>query len=121
MKASFILFYFMSNYQSSSPCSSASSSDNESDVDLSTLRPFNFEPEIPAEELGDISSSSASEEEEVLEDLRIGNNTWCSCGGHCKPMQTSAESLCCKDTKEIPDELFDGRIFRALIYTYCKK
>jgi hypothetical protein len=33
----------------------------------------------------------------------------------CKPMQTSAEGLCCRDTSEVPDEKFDGRILYYFI------
>ena len=39
-----------------------------------------------------ISSSSSSDESEN-EDSRIGNNKWCLCDGHCRPMQTYTESL----------------------------
>ena len=39
---------------------------------------------------------------------RIGNTDWCQCG-ECKPMATYMESLCCQNTNEVPEELFEGQ------------
>ncbi|XP_066922307.1 P2X purinoceptor 7-like [Clytia hemisphaerica] len=86
----------------SSPCTS---SDNECSLpDLNSLKPYDFEPEIP----------SVSEEEEIDQPSenksksRIGNTDWCECG-ECRPMDTETESLCCLDTNEVPEEYFEGK------------
>ena len=97
-----------------SSCSIASSPDDEIDVDTGALRPFNFEPNITDKGSVSSSSNSGSSEQDEGNNLRIGNNIWCSCG-HCKPTQISAESLCCRDTSEVPDEKFDGRILYYFI------
>ena len=83
----------------------SSSDSDEGDLpDISSLKPFCFEPEISLEEQQNISDdSSDSERFEEFVESRIGNNYWCPCGGHCKPMGTNAESLCCRDNNEIPD------------------
>ena len=41
--------------------------------------------------------------------LRIGNSDWCLCGS-CRAMETSSESLCCKDTNDIPHDHFEGSL-----------
>ena len=93
--------------------SSASSSTNETDGDIGTLKPFSFDPDITDE--GSVSTSNISgNSEEEDENLRIGNNTWCPCD-HCKLMQTSVESLSCKNTSEVLDENFDGRVLYYFI------
>ena len=38
---------------------------------------------------------------------RIGDTNWCKCG-LCQPMESKAESLCCLDTNEVPNDYFDG-------------
>ena len=38
---------------------------------------------------------------------RIGNTNWRQCG-LCQPMESEAESLCCLDTYEVPDDYFEG-------------
>ena len=42
----------------------------------------------------------------------IGNTNWCTCG-NCSKMETSTESLCCREILEISDERFNG------IYLLC--
>ena len=51
-----------------------------------------------------LDSSTCSTDSETL---RIGNTDWCLCG-RCAPMETHTESLCCKETNEIPEEYFEG-------------
>ena len=71
----------MSNTQLSlSSCSSASSPDDEIDVDTGALWPFNFEPNITNEGSVSFSSNNGSSEEDEDDNLHIGNNIWCSCG-----------------------------------------
>jgi len=41
-------------------------------------------------------------------ELRIGNVNWCICG-KCEPMKTEAESFCCLDANEVPDEYFEDK------------
>ena len=82
------------SYSDNDSCSySSSTKENTSSddiADISTLRPFNFEPVMSKEEQEKlIISSSSSSDESENEDSRIGNNEWCLCGGHCRPMQSS--------------------------------
>lgn len=85
--------------------------------DLSKLKPYSFEPLV--------SSSSSDENEDtddgntrsvemkeinddnIIETRRIGNIDWCLCKC-CKSMDSEAESLCCQETNEIPEEFFQG-------------
>ena len=91
-------------------------------ADVSTLRPFNFEPVMSKEEQEKlIISSSSSSDESENDDSRIGNNEWCLCGGHCRPMQSYTESLCCRDTNEIPDEMFEGIVLTCFLQDKLKK
>ena len=92
----------------------SSSSDSENNLsvpDISSLQPFNFEPELSKEEQELLPETSDSDCSTKNEESRIGNINWCSCGGHCKPMQTYTGSFCCRDTNEIPDELFEGNFY----------
>ena len=95
---------------SSNEDSLSSESDNDSFTDINKLKPYDLESEIASSELSstnsghDISSSSDSEKDD---DSRIGNTSWCFCGGECLPVSTYAESLCCLDTNEIPDDYFE--------------
>ena len=77
----------------------------ESDVsqpDLSNLKGYDFEPECDPRP---VSPSSDEEEDETNSaDSRIGNRDWCVCG-KCEAMENSIESLCCKDTNEVPEDL----------------
>ena len=81
---------------SSNEDSSSSESDNDSFPDINKLKPYDLEPEIASSELSstssgdDISSCSDSEKDD---DSRIGNTSWCLCGGKCLPMSTYAESF----------------------------
>ena len=77
--------------------------------DFSKLRPYDHEPTVPS---AGISTSSASDDEDAddskqEERERIDNVDWCGCG-KCRPMLTFTESLCCQDTNEVPEELFEG-------------
>ena len=79
-----------------------------------------MEPRI---ELGEISSSDEEIEEYGAQmNNRIGNSNWCVCGGICKPMETYTESLCCRETNEIPKDFFKGEIltfvFHYLLFYY---
>ena len=86
----------------------SSESDNDSFPDINKLKPYDLEPEIACElsssSSGDNISSSDSENDD---DTRIGNTSWCLCG-KCLSMSTDAESLCCRDMNEIPDDYFEG-------------
>ena len=62
------------------------------------------EPRIPSSEVSSAYSSDTDEPEELE---RIGNITWCKCFA----METNTESLCCYDTNEVPDVLFEGMFF----------
>ena len=55
---------------------------------------------IPSSEVSSDSDNGNSDSEKE----RIGNTDWCVCGGKCRPMEDVTESLCCRDTNEVPDE-----------------
>ena len=77
------------------------SESDESIPDLCLLKTYNFEPlvkKIPNNT--DLESTEATTK-------RIGNTNWCQCG-LCQPMESEAESLCCLDTNEVPDDYFEG-------------
>ena len=64
----------------------------------------------PTRSSSDLSSSSSSDTDgDKIE--RINNTDWCKCGGFCGAMKTNCESLCCRDTNEIPDEYFNGKYY----------
>ena len=92
-------------YPTSSSSSCESSESENSLPDISSLKPYDFEPEIPYAE-----EEQTPESEQSILASRIGNIHWCLCG-ECKPMETEAESLCCLDTNEVPDEHFEGKYF----------
>lgn len=92
-------------YPTSSSSSCESSESEDSLPDISSLKPYDFEPEIPYAE-----EEQTPESKQSILTSRIGNIHWCLCG-ECKPMETEAESLCCLDTNEVPDEYFEGEYF----------
>ena len=88
--------------------------------DVIRLKPFDMEPvrklkENELEQLGSDDSMN-SDEEEKLDNERIGNNEWCVCGGKCEAMETYTESLCCQETNEIPETYFQGKSFYIILY-----
>ena len=105
------LVYPESTSQSeTSDCETSDSETNESEesvekqlsgiLDISGLKPYDFEPEIPFVE--------EEVNEESKKTTRVGNVDWCTCR-ECKAMDTDTESLCCLDTNEVPDEHFEGK------------
>ena len=97
-----------SNESSSSSEESTASeeSTDESESDLSNLKGYDFEPVCDPRPIS--PSTDEGELDEDTSDSRIGNRDWCVCG-KCEAMESSIESLCCKDTNEVPEELFEGR------------
>ena len=104
--------------------SSGSSSDNSSESsrsssaefipDLVKLKPYDWEPrrsviELEKVEQGAYENSSDEDDEQA----RIGNKDWCHCG-LCRP-----ESLCCPETNEIPDEIFEGLFLCQQFLNLC--
>ena len=75
----------------------------ESLQDLLLLKPYDFEPNIK-----DLPSDSNNQQKEKNEHWRIGNTDWCICEKS-QPMESKAESLCCLDTDEVPDDYFEGQ------------
>ena len=74
------------------------------------LKPYDWEPRRSVVELEKIEQNSSENENSSdvdNENSRIGNIDWCHCG-LCRPMETYAESLCCTETNEIPDDIFEG-------------
>ena len=108
-------FFFTQELQyPTSSSSSCESSDSEDSLpDIGSLKPYDFEPEIPYAE----EEQKYERKQSILSLSRIGNTHWCTCG-ECKPMETEAESLCCLDTNEVPNEYFEGKFcvyFKSLI------
>ena len=67
-----------------------------------------------------ISNSNSDEgtSDSEQEKERIGNTDWCVCGGKCRPMESYTESLCCRETNEVPDEYFEGQTYQtSLIFS----
>ena len=95
-----------SNDEFSDISSSSESSDNDNIPDIGLLKPYDHESQRTSFDEGSLSdvSSTCSTDSETL---RIGNTDCCLCG-RCVPMETYAESLCCKETNKIPEEYFEG-------------
>ncbi|XP_049272492.1 uncharacterized protein LOC119397913 [Rhipicephalus sanguineus] len=102
----------LSPASSSSPSSrSTSTSDDDNDLELGiaairdVANHFRFDPLQSSDSEMDAGPSS---DEEVPADARMGHAHWCQCG-HCRPMETELESLCCKDVERvralIPEEV----------------
>ena len=82
------------SYSENDSCSSSSSKkENTNDDDIADVRQFNFKPVIKRRTRKLMISIRSSSDESENEDSRIGNNKWCLCGGHCRPMQTYTGSL----------------------------
>ena len=106
-----------SGHSSSSDSSEASDSEQTSDEnedilvpDYSSLKPYDHEPTRSLSSPSPSHQSQETANENINRNSRIGNTKWCSCG-KCQAMETEEESLCCRDTNEIPDEKFSGKIF----------
>ena len=78
---------------------------NEAIKDFQNLKPFDFEPEYLEEEESLLQKQETPTKATKVS--RVGKNDWCVCGS-CKAMQIEAESLCCRDTNEIPEDFFEG-------------
>ena len=101
-------FSSRSSSDSSDTSDSDLSSEENEDMetpDFNTLRPYDHEP---TRILGRSPSPSVSPSKATKGASRIGNTEWCMCG-KCQAMETEEESLCCRDTNEIPDEKFSGK------------
>ena len=84
-----------------------SSESSESLPDLSFLKPYDFEPTLK-----DFPMDFNDQDTEKVS--RIGNLDWCNCG-ECQPMDSEAESLCCLDTNEVPDDYFEGQLLGLVL------
>ena len=92
----------MSNEVLLSDNDESSSSDNDISLpDLTKLQPYEFEP-------FNIFKRFFITFQNVLPSRkRLGNTNWCQCG-NCRPMATETESLCCAETNEVADDMFEG-------------
>ena len=103
---------------SQSSLSSESDSLNEELCsDFSKLKPYSFEPIISSDEDEDPPIVTTFMEEKVVENSRVGNVDWCLCNC-CKPMDSEVESFCCKETNELPEELFEGKLYLAVFNVF---
>ena len=92
------------SYQNESSSEETSTDDSFPDA----LKPFAFEPMCSPRKTYEVSSSeSSSGDEENIENQRKYNTKWCLCN-KCMPMNAEVESLCCRDTNDIPDNYFQG-------------
>ena len=96
----------------SSSLSNSNSDSGEGFAENITLKPYDMEPTRSSPDLS--SSSSSDNGDEIVEIERTNNTNWCKCGGFCRAMKTNCESLCCRDTNEIPDEYF-----KATVKSFC--
>ena len=99
----------MSSVSSKSSSSSSLESLKENSSLNYGLQPYVHEPTVSGKKkqvhYGNIESSSSDSNDEV--ETRIGNTEWCTCGS-CQKMETSTESVCCREMLEINDERFQG-------------
>ena len=81
-----------------------SDSENEESIDLSNIRPYQFEPEVSDQSSDNDDEANVSDDtnssDEEDDNARIGNNTWCICK-RCRSMSTYEESICCKE--DVPE------------------
>jgi hypothetical protein len=89
------------DYSNLTSSSDEETSSDESLPDASNLKAYDFEPVCKPKIL--IEKIDNENEEKI----RIGNTDWCLCG-KCEEMETHTESLCCQDTNEVTEELFEG-------------
>ncbi|KAJ7376155.1 hypothetical protein OS493_036629 [Desmophyllum pertusum] len=73
---------------------------------MAQIQPFQLEPEYSSDE--DIPNHEEEEEEDVLvsemNSCRLKNTSLCLCG-HCTDMPSQKECLCCKELKNIAEDL----------------
>ena len=78
--------------------------------DVNNLKPYNMESRRSTIDMSaswtDLSSENSSDEEDKKKE-RIRTTDWCTCG-KCKKMLIYTESLCCRDTNEVPDDNYEG-------------
>ena len=80
--------------------------------DLCKLQPYSFESIVSSSDENEVKSNTCTQvevqnEEDIIVPKRVGNIDWCLCKC-CKPMESEAESLCCRETNEFPEESFQG-------------
>ncbi len=85
---------------------------SDSGSEPNALRPYMFEPTVESTENNEVEDDGEDPGIDVMDNVtanndRIDNNSWCICG-ECCPMQTSVESICCKEIALIPDDNFEG-------------
>ena len=96
--------------------SNTSSDNSESETelpDLSTLKPFDMEPRKKASD--ENYAEYKSQPKDVLSKQRVGHNSWCKCGGFCKPMETEEESVCCRYNSKFPEKNYNSNFFVCVI------
>lgn len=84
--------------------SSDSSFDEEllQDMQLNGAVGYRFEPTVDSSDASetDSSESEADVPLDLVQNNRIGNTNWCTCG-HCIIMPTDSESTCCKELGKV--------------------
>ena len=85
--------------------SSSESDDETFNLETNELQPYAFEPLLDTEKQPTITENEMDRESQ----RRIGNTAWCNCGS-CKAMESEEESKCCKDSDEIPEHYFGGKV-----------
>ena len=103
---------------SSESVDSDSSSSSISIPNISKLQPCDLEPTLPSSTVSSNSNSDECTSDSEQEKERIGNTDSYVCGGKCRPMESYTESLCCRETNEVPDEYFEGENYQtSLIFS----
>ena len=67
---------------------------------MSSVQPFQFEPEQRINEVMNTDDECVHEEER--HESRVGQSQWCLCG-NCVSMGTERESLCCQELQFLTD------------------
>ena len=80
----------------SSDCEGDFVSDSYDQFDPTNITPYDFEPEISAEDSSDTESDSDDACSDDVNAERIGHTSWCTCT-RCRAMNTIQEILCYKE------------------------
>ena len=96
----------MSSYNFDDVTSSDGSEEETFELNVSDLRPCDFEP-VPSHPVSQPDSNDCAQA--ISSQTRKGNTHWCKCG-KCRSMETEDESKCCKDDGKVPECYFNGKV-----------
>ncbi|KAK3713982.1 hypothetical protein QZH41_005641 [Actinostola sp. cb2023] len=77
---------------------------NSDELNLASgIEPDQFEPRRTDVYLSDEEDIPVVEEEDEVEETRVGNRDWCTCGS-CLPMPRETESVCCQEIEAVRNQ-----------------